>query len=203
MNDFLNAVQNRRTIYAISNETTITDTRLEELLKTAINHTPSAFNSQSSRIVLLLGEEHKKLWNITLKKLKAIIPPENFTATQEKIESFAAGYGTVLYFEEQETIETLQKSYPTYANNFPIWSQQSSGMLQFVVWTALETEGLGASLQHYSPLIDEDVASTWKLPKTWQLISQMPFGKPTAPPSKKTFLPIENRFICQSNANEL
>lgn len=194
MNEFLNAVQNRRTIYTISNETTITDTKLKEILETAINHTPSAFNSQSSRVVLLLGDEHKKLWNITLTKLKVIIPPENFAATQEKIESFAAGYGTVLYFEEQETIENLQKSYPTYANNFPTWSQQGSGMLQFVVWTALEIEGLGASLQHYNPLIDEDVASTWVLPKTWKLISQMPFGKPTAPAPEKAFFPIKSRF---------
>lgn len=26
-------------------------------------------------------------------------------------------------------------------------------MIQFAVWTALETEGLGASLQHYNPII--------------------------------------------------
>jgi predicted oxidoreductase (fatty acid repression mutant protein) len=36
------------------------------------------------------------------------------------------------------------------AETFKVWSGQSSGMLQFAVWTALETEGLGASLQHYN-----------------------------------------------------
>ena len=32
-------------------------------------------------------------------------------------------------------------------------------MLQLVVWTALEAEGLGATLQHYNPLIDDEVGN--------------------------------------------
>ncbi len=65
------------------------------------------------------------------------------------------------------------------------------GILQFIVWTALETEGLGASLQHYNPLITPQVLSTWNLPSSWSLVAQLPFGKPSAPAGEKTFEPVE------------
>jgi len=66
-------------------------------------------------------------------------------------------------------------------------------MLQFVVWTALENEGFGATLQHYNPLIDEEVQQTWNVPSSWKLIAQMPFGKPTFEPGEKQFQPLEDR----------
>jgi predicted oxidoreductase (fatty acid repression mutant protein) len=67
-------------------------------------------------------------------------------------------------------------------------------MHQFVIWTALEAEGLGASLQHYNPLIDEAVRKQWNLPESWQLIAQMPFGKVLAPAGEKEFGKIEDRL---------
>lgn len=67
-------------------------------------------------------------------------------------------------------------------------------MLQFVIWTALENEGLGASVQHYNPLIDEKVKTSWIIPQSWKLIAQMPFGKPTAPAGEKEFKPLEERI---------
>ncbi|GIP37005.1 hypothetical protein J31TS4_02850 [Paenibacillus sp. J31TS4] len=91
-------------------------------------------------------------------------------------------------------LQGLQEQFPSYKDNFPVWSQQSNGMLQFVVWTSLELEGLGASLQHYNPLIDEKVAAEWNLPESWKLIAQMPFGKPTAEPGEKEFKPLHSRL---------
>ncbi len=76
---------------------------------------------------------------------------------KEKINSFASGYGTILYFEDMSVVEDLQKQFALYKDNFPVWSQQSSAMHQFVIWTSLEIEGFGASLQHYNELIEEDV----------------------------------------------
>ena len=55
-------------------------------------------------------------------------------------------------------------------------------MHQIVVWTALEIEGFGASLQHYNSLIDDEVKRRWDTPSEWKLIAQMPFGKPTTTP---------------------
>ena len=69
-----------------------------------------------------------------------------------------------MYFEDQVVVEGLQEQFALYKDNFPIWSLQSSGMLQFTIWTSLEAEGLGASLQHYNPLIDEQVKAEVETP---------------------------------------
>lgn len=192
--DFYTALEKRRSIYGISNEAVISDERLQEVIQHAVKHTPSAFNSQSARIVLLLGEEHTKLWSITTETLRKIVPAENFASTQEKMNAFGSGHGTVLFFEDQSVIESLQEQFALYKDNFPKWSEHSSGMLQFVIWTSLAQEGYGASLQHYNPLIDDEVKQSWGLPSSWKLVAQMPFGKPVAPPSnEKQFQSIEDR----------
>jgi len=187
------AIEKRRSIYAIAKESPISDDKIHEIINHAVKHTPSSFNSQSARVVVLLGEQHNKVWDITKETLRKIVPAEKFSPTEEKINSFRNGYGTVLYFEDQAVIEGLQNQFQLYKDNFPVWSQQSSGMLQLVVWTTLENEGLGASLQHYNPIIDEEVKNKWHIPANWKMIAQMPFGKPTAPAGEKQFNPIEDR----------
>ncbi len=191
--DFYSAIKSRRTFYGISSESTVSDDRIHQIIDQAVTVAPTAFNSQSGRVVLLLGEQHVKLWDITMEALRKIVPEEKFPPTEQKINSFRSGYGTVLYFEEQTVIEELQKSFPSYRDNFPIWSQQASGMLQYIIWTSLQEEGLGASLQHYNPLIDEEVKRQWNVPGSWKLIAQMPFGKPTAAPNEKEVKPLDER----------
>lgn len=189
-----NSIKNRRSYYAIGKDKSISDDEIAEIVGHALTHSPSAFNSQSGRVLLLLGKEHDKLWDFTKEILRAIIPPEKFAPTDEKISSFKNGYGTVLYFEDQDTVKNLEQNFPAYAQNFAGWSLQASGMMQYGVWMMLEDAGLGASLQHYNPLIDEKVKSTWNIPEAWKLIGEMPFGAPTAEPGTKTFLPLEDRI---------
>lgn len=193
-NSFKEALIHRRSYYAIGAESPITDAQIEELVNFTLTHTPSAFNSQSSRVVLLLGEHHKILWQIVLEKLQRIVPEGAFEATQAKIDSFSAGHGTVLYLEDQQVVKTLQGTFPLYADNFPGWSQQTSAMHQLTLWTLLEQAGLGASLQHYNPLIDIAVQEQWDLPQSWTLVAQMPFGAPTAQPAEKTMEPLSDRI---------
>jgi predicted oxidoreductase (fatty acid repression mutant protein) len=189
------AVKARRTYYAIGKEPVTTDERIEEIVGEAVKHAPSSFNSQSARVVILLGEQHDRLWDIAKAELKKIVPPESFQATADKINgSFRSGYGSILYFEDMGTIEGLQQQFPAYKDNFPVWSQQSSGMLQYIIWTTLELDGWGASLQHYSPVIDEAVKAAWNIPATWKLIAQMPFGKPVSQPGPKEFKPLAERI---------
>lgn len=193
--EFMDAVESRRSAYAIGKEVLLSEEKIEELVHRAVLHAPSAFHSQSARVVILLGEEHEKLWGITEKVLRKIVPEESFADTKAKLDSFSAGYGTILYFEEQNTVRTLQENYPLYQENFPIWSLESAGMLQYIIWTALEAEGLGASLQHYNPLIDDAVHESWNLPKGWKLLAEMPFGSINAPAKPKANLPIEQRVL--------
>ncbi|VWC53255.1 pirin family protein [Burkholderia aenigmatica] len=77
---------------------------------------------------------------------------------------------------------------------FPMFSEHSAGMAQFAVWTALAEAGIGASLQHYNPLIDAEVAKQWNVPASWRLRAQMPFGSNLQPFPEKTFIADELRF---------
>lgn len=194
LKDFNTAVADRRTYYGISKGSLVSDERIKEIIEHAVKYTPSAFNSQSARVILLLKKHHDKLWDITKEALRKIVPADQFGPTEDKINSFGNGYGTVLFFEDSTIVESLQKQFELYKDNFPIWSQQSSGMHQFVIWTALEIEGFGASLQHYNEIIEADVKNEWSIPKNWKLIAEMPFGKPTAMPDQKQFEPLENRI---------
>lgn len=144
--DFFTALKDRRSYYGISKEQVISDQRIQEIVEEAVKYTPTSFNSQTSRAVVLLGEHHDKLWNITEDILREVVGnEEQFKSTAEKMNGFRSGYGTVLFFEDNNVVAGLQQQFEAYADNFPIWSNQSNGMLQLVVWTALEQEGLGAS----------------------------------------------------------
>ncbi|MDU2242296.1 MAG: nitroreductase family protein [Paenibacillus sp.] len=194
MSDFWNAVKTRRSIYAIGKDLPIAEDRVEEIVKNAVLYSPSSFNSQSARAVVLFGEQHDKLWDLTKETLRKVVPADSFGPTEEKMASFRSGRGTVLFFEDKTVIEGLQKQFALYADNFPVWAEQSNGILQYVVWTALADEGVGASLQHYNPLIDDEVRKEWGVPETWKLIAQMPFGKIEAPAGDKEFAPIDSRM---------
>ena len=191
---FFDAVKTRRTRYALSKDPVISDERIQEIVNEAVKHTPSAFNSQSARVVILLGAQHDRLWDIVKAELKKIMPAEGYGATEEKVNgAFRSGYGTVLFFEDQSVVEALQQKFPLYKDAFPVFSLNSAGMLQYVVWTAFAEQGIGASLQHYNPVIDEAVRAAWNLPDSWKLSAQMPFGKPIAEPGEKEFLPLDQR----------
>ncbi|MFB6800950.1 nitroreductase family protein [Peribacillus butanolivorans] len=191
--DFYTAIKERRSYYGINKEVQVSDDKIKDIVEFAVKYTPSAFNSQSARLVVLTGEAHDKLWDITTETLRKAVGEGDFTGTQQKMDSFKSGYGTILFFEDRAVVKSLQEQFALYADNFPIWSQQASGMHQLVVWTALETEGLGATLQHYNPLIDDEVKNEWNIPSNWKLIAQMPFGNPTAPVGEKEFQPLEDR----------
>lgn len=69
------------------------------------------------------------------------------------------------------------------------------------MWTALEEAGFGANLQHYNPLIDQQIAATWNVPATWSLKSQLVFGKIAAQPGEKSFKPLEERVFVHGAKN--
>lgn len=196
-NSYLTAIKNRRSQYALGKDLPLTEQEATELIKEAIRQSPSAFNSQSSRAVILHGAQHEKFWDIVKNELRKIVPAESFAPTDEKINSFAAGAGTVLFYEDQDVVKGLQEKFALYAENFPVWSEHSTGIAQFAVWTALSEANIGASLQHYNPLPDAAVAAEWKVPASWKLCAQMPFGSHQGEFSDKDFMADEDRFIVQ------
>src|SRR5690554_6987729 len=141
----------RRTQYALNNQLPISQEKVYELIRDVVRETPSGFNSQSSRVVVLFDDEHHKLWEIVRETLRAIVPAENFAPTDEKITSFSKAAGSILFFEDQDVIKGLQEKLPTYADKFPVFSANSAGMAQFAVWTALANEKI-RSEEHTSEL---------------------------------------------------
>ncbi|KAG5981147.1 hypothetical protein E4U55_003234 [Claviceps digitariae] len=189
----LEMAKSRRTIYALNKTLPVPTSRIHELVNQTTLHTPTSFNSQSTRLVVLFGPEHDKLWDLTSSTLRAIVPDDKWQHTQDRLTGFKNAAGTVLFFEDQDAVKAMQAAFPTYADRFPVWASQSAGMQQHLLWTALELDGLGANLQHYNPLIDEKVAQTWDLPKSWTLNAQLVFGGRAGEPGEKTFQPLEER----------
>ena len=194
-NEFLNLIEQRRTIYALAKNVEQTPEYLTDLIQRTIRESPSSFNSQSSRAVILFNAEHEKFWNFVKKELQTYATDEVAAAkTEAKMDSFAAGLGTILFFEDMSVVEDLQTRFALYAENFPIWAEHSTAMAQFATWTALHTEGLGASLQHYNPIVDEQVHNEWDIPKNWKLRAQLVFGSIEAEAKEKTYIENAERF---------
>ena len=184
----------RRSVYALGHTRVVTDFCLEDTLKDCLKNCPTPFNAQSARLVLLLNQYHADFWNLVLQKVLAAAPFNKKESVTQKINSFAAAYGTILFFEDLEAMEKLQKDFPLYQKNMHDWTFEANGMLQYMVWQALAENEIGASLQHYNELIEADVKKMLSLPESWKILSQMPFGSIEKTPADKTFLPIAGRF---------
>ena len=194
---FLEAIEHRRSCYSLSATNPVSESDIISAIDRIILSTPSAYNSQPTRLVVLFGRHHTQLWEIVKNALEEFVSPEAFTGVKEKIDSsFAAGCGTVLFYEDMAVIEQLKEKYTTYADKFDEYSEHTSAMHQFAVWTALEDMEFGASLQHYNPLIDTAVAHQWNISKEWRLIAQMPFGTPlSVTETKAQHLPLTIRRL--------
>lgn len=190
--EFYDLIEKRRSIRKLERKSLISDDKLKELVTGVLKHSPTAFHSQGGAVILLLEEAHDTLWQVLKDKLRQKLSSERFIDTQIKIEGFQRGYGTVLFFEDQEILENLKEKFPKNAEKFGIWAEQSQGMLQYAMWMMLSEQGFGASLQHYDELLKEDI-SHLPIKKSWKLIAQMPFGIPAEEPKEKEFRDLENR----------
>ncbi|HAQ3657479.1 TPA: nitroreductase family protein [Enterococcus faecium] len=194
MTTFTDTLKNRRSIYHLGRNVSLSNEELTTLIKEAIKESPTAFNAQSTRAVILFGDAHEKLWEITEEALRPLTPAEAFPNTQNKLAGFKNGYGTVLFFKDTDVVKGLQEQFELYADNFPDWSEQSNGIATANTWVALVDEGLGANLQHYNPVIDEAVAKEWNIPSNWKLRSQLVFGSPETPAGEKEYMNDADRF---------
>ncbi len=180
------SLEKRRSYYNINKELPVSQEKIIRLVQELTELVPDAFNMKSSRIVVVLGEEQDRLWDAIYDAFGGQVP-------RNKIDSFKAGAGTVLYFYDEIVVKGLQEQFPLYADNFPVWASQSSGMLQLSIWSGLCELGIGASLQHYNPVIDEIVHELTNVPENYRLLAQMPFGGIVTMPEPKEKENIDER----------
>lgn len=185
----------RRSIYNIGGNISITNEELFDIVKNAVKNSPTAFNSQTVRVVLLIEDKSIEVWDITEKVLREISKNnQSFDETKKKIASFRAGYGTILFLTDTEIVKKLENDFPLYVENFSDWSEQAIGGVQQAVWTALSEVNIGASLQHYNPLIDKEIHKRFNLPDSWKLRAEMPFGSIERVAGPKDFLKDDEIF---------
>ena len=91
---FLSAVESRRSIYDLASSSPVSDDKIKEIVTLATAYVPSSFNVQSARAVILLKDEHRKLWEIADKALKQDLPGA-YDALAPKLARFGSAYGTV------------------------------------------------------------------------------------------------------------
>ncbi|GKZ33094.1 hypothetical protein AbraIFM66950_002872 [Aspergillus brasiliensis] len=206
----------RHSIYKLGRNSPVPDSKIEELVNQAILNVPSAFNTQSTRLIVLLHKEHERLWDITMDLFQArvkegTLPEETWkNQTQPKLQGMKNGMGTVsdnasdssdvtlisvqiLFYEEPSHIKPFQEKFPAYKDQFEPWAHHTNAMHQYFLWIGLESLGFGANLQHYNPLIDSAVAKQWDIPTDWRLISQLVFGSPEVEGQEKQKKPVEER----------
>ena len=81
---FKEALQHRRSYYALGSERLVNKGDIEEMVEFALMHVPSAFNSQSSRVVMLIEKAHRRFWQIVKDTLQAQIPADVYIKTEKK-----------------------------------------------------------------------------------------------------------------------
>jgi predicted oxidoreductase (fatty acid repression mutant protein) len=99
--NLISLAQNRRTIYKLGKTSPVPDSKIEELVNAAILHVPSAFNTQSARLVVLLHDQHERLWDIAIEAFDGLVAsgkvPKEIMEKQTlpKLNGFKGAYGTV------------------------------------------------------------------------------------------------------------
>lgn len=194
-NKFIEAAQKRRSIYQLGNSVVLPDNEIVNIIKAAIRQAPSAFNNQPIRIVILFNDAHHRLWNYTKKVVyQKMTHKEKFGKTEAKLNAFKAAHGTILFFSDEETIQNSKNIYKSYANYFDDWTEEAVGIAIYSVWTALANADIGASIQHYNPLIDDWISEQFNVPKNYILRGEMPFGSINALAGEKKFLSDDKVF---------
>ena len=189
--DFLDMLKMRRSVYALDKNLPISKDELLKVIQDTVRYVPDAFDMKSQRVMVLLGGESEDFWeNVNT----VFVRDAGVKVSEDKIDSFKAGYGTILFFYDSGTVDEYKKRFSLYAENFDNWAMQSNAMLQFAIWTAFASLSVGASLQHYNPIIDKMVRAVYDVPENWVLIAQMPFGGISVKPEPKQSEDVDKRI---------
>ncbi len=98
----------RRTYYNINKELPVAEEEVVALVENTTELVPDAFNMKSARVIVVTKAKQDELWD-------AIYEAFGGKVAREKIDSFKAGYGTLLYFYDEDVVKGLQEQFPLYA----------------------------------------------------------------------------------------
>ena len=185
--DYITTLKERRSFYTLGKKEDLNNDVLKHFIGEILELTPDAFNMQSVRLLVLFDENSEAFWD-------KVNQTFDNTLDKEKFAGFKNANGTILFFTDGKTVENMGNQFPLYKENFVTFASHAMGMAQINLWNALRTKDLGATLQHYNPIIDTWVKKDYNLPEEWQLAAQMPFGKILKSEEKKEKLPRSERI---------
>mgnify|MGYP001752580678 FL=1 len=90
MTQLTEILQKRRSVYALNRNLPVSEEAVIDLVKKVTELVPDAFNMKSQRVIIVLGDKQDALWD-------GIYDAFGGKVAREKIDSFKAAYGTILY----------------------------------------------------------------------------------------------------------
>ena len=194
LRELIPAFGERHSEYNLSGELRAPLSDVRRLLEEVLHLTPTGFNVQPVRMVLLSGRKNVEHWDLIAGMLKRKIGEERYRKSNayHLIEEVAKqAVGTVLFFDDPEETERMMREKAQYRDNFLNWAQQAQGSHQFMVWLGLRVLGYGANLQHYIGMEDDLVKRHVGVPENWNFVAHMMFGSIIEPAQAKEKKPIE------------
>lgn len=180
---FLSTYTARRTLYSLKPElpASVTIEQVQAIVQDILKHTPTSFNSQTIRAVIITGALHKQVWDSVINAIETDSGKKRPTSCRDE------AFGTVVFFDDSAAIKKIQDAFPPYKDYFPTFSTTSNGAAQVATWAALQEIGLGGHLQHFNGYVQAALAG--KVPESWNVQAQLVFGVPTAAAGDKSFDP--------------
>ena len=160
MSNFLEIANKRRTQYMIGGEANHSIEEIAAELARVVTASPSAFNSQTTRLVIVSEAANQKVWEIIDGTQKEILDEGMYNYFKGVFETAKNAVGTVLFFE--------------------LYKEQNAAMAEYAALLRLAELGYGANLQHFNigfqQGFDRSIKEALDLPDHWELNAQMPFG---------------------------
>lgn len=193
MSKLTELVKNRRTQYVIGKNTELSNEEISEYITNIVREVPTAFNSQTTRVAIVFGEDNVKLWDHILDVQKDVLQGEMWDMMSGVMQGAKNGVGTVLFFEDLYAVETM----PVNGTRGEAYKQNNNANTQYATWLGLTQLGLGGSLQHfnvgYEQGFDKSVKELLNLPERWELQAQMPFGSIEGEVAEKEYITDNER----------
>lgn len=195
MSQLTELVKNRRSQYAIGNNTDLTNEEIVERITEIVKDVPSASNSQTTRVAFVFGDKNVELWDHIFDVQKDVLQGDVWEMMSGVMQGAKGGVGTILFFEDLEAVKEM----PTSPSRLEVYKQNNNANVQYAVWLALTEMGLGGSLQHmnvgYEQGFDKSVKELLNLPEHWEMQAQMPFGSIEGENGEKEYIADSERVV--------
>lgn len=177
MSNFLEIANKRRTQYMIGGEANHSIEEIAAELAKVVTASPSAFNSQTTRLVIVSEAANQKVWEIIDRTQKEILDEGMYNYFKGVFDTAKNAVGTVLFFEDRQTLEEKVTTTPERRE---LYKEQNAAIAEYAAWLHLAELGYGANLQHFNigfqQGFDRSIKEALDLPDHWELNAQMPFG---------------------------